>query len=144
MEMKVQRQKPATTHSVRSPQSRLCHVTGSLSSRPRCWPPSPLPSCGSPFPGQGSDTFQKLRIWKGKPGCGGGLCEYWERVWDPVRGLRGPADVSPSPPYGSPWSEHTENSLLQLCKLFSGNCHVPTAPSGSSKSLVSLAIFRGK
>lgn len=52
--------------------------------------------------------------------------------------LRGTADVKPS---RSPahWSKHTENSLLQLCKLFSANCSMPTAPHSVSKSTVSYS-----
>lgn len=73
-----------------------------------------------------------------------GLREYWERAWDLVTMLRGIADVKSSPPSSSDWSKHTENSLLQLCKLFLLDCNTPTAPYSHSKSAVSLAIFRGK
>lgn len=102
------------------------------------------PNRGSPFTGGTPAPSRSSTFGRGSQGVVGGLWEYWERVWGPVCGLGGPADVTPSPPSGSRWSEHTENSLLQLCKLFSLNCNMPTAPDSSSKSPVSLAIFRGK
>lgn len=78
---------------------------------------------------QDSGSFKTLHVQKGEARVGRRLCEYRERAWALDSMLGGTADVKPSPPSCSDWSKHTENSLLQLCKLFLPNCNTPTAPT---------------
>lgn len=155
MEMKVQRQKSGhhTLSPIPSepavPRDRLSLLQAQMLA------PSPLPSCGSPFPGQDSDTFQKLHVWKRKPGCGGGLCEYWERVWDQVRGLEAPLTSAPRLPLARPGASARKTPFCSCANCSRGTAMCPLLPpalpnpqfpwpysGGNKKPISQLALFQ--